>query len=115
MQSAFPEVGRGPSSLGRVNVASRMDGQLCVSLHGCCSPGPACRPQPRSLLHARQPDARCLAPTPAPTQAAQGPHPAWGGPAVSGSVETGESGQDMGTHGSQAMWPQTPYFLGIRI
>ena len=115
VQSAFPEVGRGPSSLGRVNVASRMDGQLCVSLHGRRSPGPTCRPQPRSLLRARQPNARCLALTPAHTQAAQGPHPAWGGLAVSGSVETGESGQDAGTHGSQAMWLQTLSFLGIHI
>lgn len=84
MQSAFPEAGRGPSSLGRVNGASRMD-------------------------------AHCLAPTPAPTQAARGPRPARGGLAVSGSVETGKSGQDVGTHHSQAMWPQTPSFLRICI
>lgn len=115
MQSAFPEAGRGPSSLGWVNGASRMDGQLCVSLHGRRSPGPACRPRPQSLLCAGQPDARCLAPSPAPTQGARGPCPAWGGLAVSGSVETGKSGQDVGTYHSQAMWPQTPSFLGICI
>lgn len=67
VQSAFPEVGLGPSSLGQVNVASRMDGQLCrVS---------AWPPQPRPYLQAPAPKpAVCQAAGHLPTSPNHGPH-----------------------------------------
>lgn len=67
MQSAFPEVGLGPSSLGQVNVASRMDGQLCrVS---------ARPPQPQPHLQAPTPEpAVCQAAGRLTTSPNHGPH-----------------------------------------